>query len=531
MRNYIVLLKALLLSTSQLNIYRYCKDSKKRGKITAAFIGRIVLYVMLMGYSMAQCIGYGRMGMASSIPVLCALVISLLSFIFTFFQTNGYLFNFKEYDMLMSLPFKPADVASCKFLYMYSKSLPWYMSVSISMMVVYGIYSKCSAFVYPLWIILSLIQPLIPMLLASFLGFLTARAGSGFKNKKIIQTVFSLGFVLLFFAGRFIIEDILRNNKTADVLQSVSETTDKIAGIYLPARWFSSAVTGTDVISALLLIAVSAVLFVLVFIPVGKSYRKINSALKNNAASGKYVMKEQKSKSLVNSIVFKEFRRMTGSTTYMTNALLGQILSIIMGGAMLIVGFETVIRIFLRETPISMDKLYPAIPFIIYFLIGMMATTAFTPSLEGKNYWIVQSLPITKKTLYQGKMLFNMYLTVPFTLLATAAVSYSAGVPVTGCILFMILGIALCAFSTCWGCVCGIKFMRLDWENEVEVIKQSTAIKMYLFPNMFVTMGLVVGVVILGNIIDYKLITVIMTAAVSVLTLICYARAMALSKK
>ncbi|MBQ7679359.1 MAG: hypothetical protein IJT34_05875 [Butyrivibrio sp.] len=37
-----------------------------------------------------------------------------------------------------------------------------------------------------------------------------------------------------------------------------------------------------------------------------------------------------------------------------------------------------------------------------FVFIGMMATTACSPSLEGKNYWILQSLPLEKKTIYQG---------------------------------------------------------------------------------------------------------------------------------
>jgi ABC-2 type transport system permease protein len=156
----------------------------------------------------------------------------------------------------------------------------------------------------------------------------------------------------------------------------------------------------------------------------------------------------------------------------------------------------------------------------------MVATTAFTPSLEGKNYWIVKSLPIKSKDLYRGKMLFNMYLTIPFTLFATITISFSAKASLASTLLYMVLGIVLCAFSTTWGSVCGIKFMRLDWENEVEVIKQSAGVTLYLLPNMFVTMGLVVLVVVLGRIIGPNVITGIMIVIESVLAFICYIVAM-----
>ena len=128
-------------------------------------------------------------------------------------------------------------------------------------------------------------------------------------------------------------------------------------------------------------------------------------------------------------------------------------------------------------------------------------------------------------------MLFNMYLTVPFMLFAIICMSISAKVSVVNMILYMILGVALCAFSTAWGCVCGIKFMRLDWENEVEVIKQSAGVALYMFPNMFVVMGLVVLVVFLGTFIDHRVLTIIFIFITSALAGLSYYIVMLLSRE
>jgi ABC-2 type transport system permease protein len=527
----IILLKALLKSTSSINICKHCKDKKKRGKIVGSMIGAGILYLMLMCYCVLSCIGYGHYGLTAYIPFMCSAVISLLAFIFTLFKTNGYLFGFKEYDMLMSLPFEPKTIAACKFMYMYVKSLPWYLSVSLSMLVGYGIYAKPNVIVYPLWLILSLVMPIIPMLGAAFIGFIIARLGSGFKNKTIAQTVLSIIFVCLCFGLRFFLQDMFQNNKTKDVLNSLSRTTDKASRIYLPMKWFSDAVTKPDILSALLFAAVTAVLFAVTFIPVGRSYRKINSALRSHAASGGFVMKEQKQRPLIQAIAFKEFRRMTGSVVYMTNALIGEIMCFVAGVAVLFIDPQKVLSSMTKGSPLTVEMLIPALPFIAYFFVGMVATTAFTPSLEGKNYWIVQSLPISKKTLYQGKMLFNMYLTVPFAVFATLTFSISAKASVLNTLLLIVLVICQCAFSSAWGCVCGIKHMRLDWENEVEVIKQGTAVVIYLLPNMFVTMGLTVLVVYLGTIMPPLLVTAMLIPITAVLALLSYLRAMSLAEK
>lgn len=531
MNRDLILLKTLLLSTSQLNIYKNCKDKRKRGKIAGGVIGAALIYAMIMAYSIVMCIGYGAAGLIESAPVMCALIISMLAFFFTFFKTNGYLFNFREYDMLMSLPFEARTVAGCKFLYMYVKSLPWYLSISLAMLIGYGYYAHPAFLVYPVWLILALFLPVIPMLIAAFLGFLIARVSAGFRKTNIIQTVLTIAFVIFCFCLRFIIEDVFRNDKVEATLEKTSEMTSGAAGIYLPAKWFSDAVTRHSIPAMLLLIGVSALLFAAVFRVVGDSYRTINSALKSHAAAKKYKMTEMKTRSVLNAIAFKEYKRLTGTAAYTVNGAMGEILAVLLGLVTLIIGFDRIVQVVTANAPFDHAILQPAIPFIVYFFIGMAATTAMSPSLEGKNYWIVRSLPVEMKTVYQGKMLFNMYLTVPAMAFATLCMCISAKVPAVDTILYLVLGLALCAFSTAWGCACGVRHMRLDWENEMEVIKQSAAVAIYMLPNMFAVMGLTVLVVILGLKMDHRLLALGFTLIAVLLAGLSYLRVTKLARK
>lgn len=531
MRNSRILLKALLLSTSQVNQFRYTTDKKKKKRIAGNTIGLVLLYAFLIAYGILTCIGYGEYGLIESAPVMCALCVSAIAFFFTFFKTNGYLFNFKEYDMLMALPFEARTVAGCKFLYMYSKSLPWYLSISVAMMIGYGFYARPGVAVYPIWLVLSFFLPLIPMLGASFLGFLIARVSAGFRKTNIIQTVLTMIFVLFCFSLRFLTDEMFRDDKVEVTLEKTAEATSNAAGVYLPAGWFAGAVTNGRISDVLLLVGCSILLFAVLLGIVGHSYRNINSALKSHAAAKKYKMTALKKRSVVWSVAFKEFKRMTGSTIYMTNAALGEILAALIGLLSLVLGFDRIIDIVVQGAPVDPAILWPAIPFILYFFLGMVATTACSPSLEGRNYWIVQSLPIEKKTLYQGKMLFNLCLSAPSMAFSTLCMCISAKVPVVDTLLYLILGLALCAFSTAWGCVCGIRHIRLDWENEVEVIKQGAAVAIYMLPNMFVVMGLTVGVVFLGMNMDQRLLAVILILLASLLAALSYLRVLSLSKR
>ena len=87
------------------------------------------------------------------------------------------------------------------------------------------------------------------------------------------------------------------------------------------------------------------------------------------------------------------------------------------------------------------------------------------------------------------------------------------------------------AFSTAWGCVCGVKHMRLDWENEIEVIKQGAAVAIYMLPNMFAVMGLIVLVVFLGTRMDHRLLALILILITALLAILSYRRAIALAER
>ena len=518
----LILLKTMLDSTSQWNAYKYGSDKKKKGKIIGNTIGVALLYMMLMSYCILTCIGYGKLGLTGVIPSICALTISMLALVFTFFKTNGYLFNFKEYDMLMSLPFKPKTVAGCKFLYMYVKTLPWYLSISVSMLIGYAIYADITVFTVIIWLLMALLVPVIPMLAASFLGYIIARISAGFKKNNIVQTVLTFLLVIFAFSLRFIIESVFRDDRVEEALETLADSVNGITDLYIPAKWFTKAVTDTDILSFLLLTVTTIVLFEVLFILVGRSYREINSKLKNHAASGDFKMSGSKQRSILNAIAFKELRRIMGSSICMIQLFMGELLALLIGILVLFIDFDDLISTVTQGAPVTSAMLHPSISLIVYFLIGMVSSTAATPSLEGKNYWIVKSLPIPEKTLYQGKMLFNMYLTVPVAVFTTAAICISAKTPLLMSLLSVVLSVMLCAFSTAWGCVCGVKHIKLEWENEIEVVKQGTAITLYLLPNMIATMVLIVLSVFLGMKLNGNLVVIILIFIVTLLTFMSY---------
>ncbi|MBR4758559.1 MAG: hypothetical protein IK078_00225, partial [Lachnospiraceae bacterium] len=493
--------------------------------------GMTVLYAMLIGYCILTAIGYGAYGLGDKIPAMTALVIAVLAFIMTIIKTNSYLFGFTEYEMLMALPFTEKEIVGGKFLYMYIKSLPWHLSIAFSMLVSYGIFVRPAWYIYPIWCVLSFFLPLIPMLLASLLGFVIARIGVAFKHWKLVQTVLSFAVVILSICSRFFFEKLFRTTEVADIMTGMSDFTDKVGKIYLPLAWFEESIVQTRISGMMLLIGVSLLLFEGVFYLYSRSYKKINSKMKVGVSGHAFKMTKQRKRSKVVAIANKEMHRFFGSTVYLVNMSIGYIFAIVAGAVSLVVGLDKMVSMVTQGAPLTTEMMAPAIPFVAYFLTGMMALTCSSPSLEGKNYWIIKSSPLTPQQIYHGKILANLYISIPAQLFATVCMCISARVSFGMTICQILLGIILCLFSATFGCQCGLRFLKLEWQNEVEVVKQGAAVVVYMFPNMILSCIWLVGSVILAKFAGAF--TTIISACIfyGILTLIAYARVLSLAKK
>lgn len=121
-----------------------------------------------------------------------------------------------------------------------------------------------------------------------------------------------------------------------------------------------------------------------------------------------------------------------------------------------------------------------AAPIIIASMNAMMPSSAAALSLEGKSFWIVQTLPISSKQLFHSKILAHLSIAVPFTLLSSAILAFSLEMLPLQRLATFIMPLCYVILSSYIGLTLNIKFVNFKWENEVEIIKQSTPILLML---------------------------------------------------
>lgn len=493
--NTLLLIRTFLKSTSDINVLKFPKDKAKRKYARNSLIGQTILNVIILVYATLLSVVLAKSGQALIIPETCAMLLLGMPFLFTLFKASGYLFGFKEYDMIMSMPFSVKSIIESKFWYMYIKSIPMYGFISLSMLIGYIVGGYFKVWSCIAWIVMTFAIPLIPMVLASALGAVVTKIGSGFKYKNIARAVFTIIIVMPMFFVNFFIDDSMSEEDLENMMNIVSDRISSSSSFVPFAKWFSEAVND-GVISSFLFIVASAILVYELFVfLLSKFYRKMNSQLSSGTHSKKYKLTSQKQMSMVKAVAFKEFKRMTGSSTYLVNAGIGQVMATAIGVVMLFVKPEVIIQSMMHGAPLEASMVFPAIPILIYFFLGMVPTTCCSPSLEGKNYWIMQTLPISPMDDNKGKMLFNIYMTIPFAVFATVTASICFRVSVIDAITSVIALCSLCIFSTVYGLRCGLKHRRLDFENEIEIIKQGMAVSMNIILHLilgFIFMPLVV---------------------------------------
>lgn len=506
------IVKIQFLNQSGLNQLRYENDKRKKGQAIAVFIGITLLALMIIGLSFLIGFGCGIMGMAEIIPGFALTMVSLITLIFSFVKTSGYLFAFQDYDLLMSLPLSVKTIVTGKFIYMYLNNLLFSLAVMLPMGSAY-LLSAASLSVAGkiiaglMWIVAAVLAPLLPMTIASIFGTVAAAIGAKSRFKVLIQVVLMLIFLcamiaLNIFLNTMKIED---NGEFLHQLEDVTQMLQKQMHRFYPvSALFDAAVNKQGILPFAGFVALSLGIYYCFTVLVAWKYRAVNSALMSKGKKVVYRMKKQKGHSVIVSLVFKEWRRLLSSAPYLLNIGVGMLLAVIASVACLAVGRKMLMED--KELFGIVRECRYAVPFLAAMFLTMSCTTSVSLSLEGKNLWILLSLPLSWKTILKSKMAFNMVLLLPAALVCSICLGITLQLDVLSFLLFFIVLFAVICFSTVIGMFFNLCFQKYQWENEVEVVKQGMSVTLGILVNMFLQMILAGVALGLSFVIDGRIV-------------------------
>ena len=453
-----------------LNTLRHTKDKKEKRR--AMLLGGvwILLILMIAAYVGGLVFGLHYLGMGHIAPMYLATICAAVVFAFGIFKAGAVIFDRKGYDILCSLPLRSGAVVAARFIRMYVEDLLVLLVVMLPGGVVYAVLSRPGWVFYPMWVLCTLLTPMIPLSAAAIIGTVISAFSSRMKHKTIVESALTILVAVLIIAGSTSL-GVASEEFTPEMLAGLAEQlTDLLGSIYPPAVWFGRAMAEGSMVGLLLGAAVSASFFAAVVLVAARNFHSILRRMSATSARHDYRMERLRSGSVLGALFRREFKRYLASGVYVTNTIMGPVMGIVTSAVVLFGGMEAL------ETGMGVEiNMVPLFPFILGGIFAMMPTTATAISMEGRTWWIAKSLPIPTKTILTSKLLVHLALFLP-CLAVSEIMAIIALRPQGLDLLWLVLvPVVITVFSGVFALYANLLLPRFDWDSEVYVVKQSAA--------------------------------------------------------
>lgn len=488
-----LLLGISLCNLLRLNEFRHTKDKKKKTRYRLMGLLWCVLIVMLMGYVGGLSWGLSLMGMGYLTPAVLSMLVSVVVFLFTVLKAGTVLFERNAYEKQIALPVTVRAVLVSRFLTMYVSDMVLGMLVMLPGMAVYGVMEKPGISFYLYGILGGLFLPLLPLTLASAAGALITGLSSRWRQKNIAAIVLTMLLICLILAGSFGMSG-MEESRLVDFFQQMAPLMEaQLRRVYPPAVWLGEAMVNGKISMLFLFLGASAGCFVLFLEILHPFYAGICSLLGAHGAKGGYRMKELNARPVLRSMISRELRRYFSSVVYVTNTMVGNLLMVIFAAAVLIMGKETM------EELIGMPGIVErAAPVLLGMMAAMMPMTSCAVSMEGKQWWMMQTFPVSGKDIVRSKMWADILVALPFYLASEVLLMIAFKPAGLGLLGFWAVPAVYILFAAKAGIVINCRFPVFDWEDETKVVKQSAATMITTFA------GMISGAVPIGVLVCFR---------------------------
>jgi len=390
-----------------------------------------------------------------------ALVIPIMM---TLFRASGTLFFYKDHDIVAPLPIKSYVIFSAKLFVMMIWMYVFNLIIVLPILFSYFYFLGFDIIGLLMYIIAFILFPMIPIAVMSLLSLGIGFIATKFNFGKAIQIV---SLFIVFFGILFLQFSI--NSTTQNPLTGQIDVISGLSDYYIPLRWFVDAVYDHDILSILYLIFSHVLVFALFIFMMSKiSYRlNIKGIQKHHIKSNKTT--HIKKSSVTKTLIKKEINKFFSIPIYVLNVGFGPILLLGAAIASIFVDVSTYVEIL----DMAQIDAYVILALGYGFIITLLYTTGISLSLEGKNFWVIKSLPIKAKDVMLSKIYFNMLLGIPVIMISSIIFHFTLDITAIHTILLLLISFSSLTLISFIGSVINLYFPKLDFKNEVEVIKQS----------------------------------------------------------
>ena len=398
------------------------KYSEKNNKKTSQ-IGKVILYGILLVYLMGI-FGFLSYGLITTLQQvhqeamfigIFLLGLALLTIIQSIISATNVFYFSKDLDYILPLPLKPREILISKLNVILVTEYVMELIFAVAPITVYGILTSAGAMYYIVSLLVLIIFPIIPILIATFIIMIIMSFSKGVKNKDRFKLIAPLLGIILALVLSFAFSGTSELSE-ADLLKALTQANSMVEMVRdsLPIiKPGINAIVNSSFIEFLKLLGITAICYI-VFILIGNKlyFRGAVGNLDSGAKKGKNITgKDIKINLVGKSYVAKEFKMLFKNPIFFVQCVLPSVLMPVVFLGIFIVSinsnnsqeaiseFQNVLSGFI-ETPIGLA----AILALTEFLTSMLYIAPTAISRDGQNAIFMKYIPVPyyKQLVYKG---------------------------------------------------------------------------------------------------------------------------------
>lgn len=449
----------------------------------------LYLRILQSAYDITAMLGQPGVILASAVvfPSMLVLVFGLTYVMSVFYFS-------RDLSLLVPLPFLPRDILGAKFsvvlLYDYLTISPFYLPA----LWVFGVKSGAGPLYWVTGLVVFLLIPVFPLVLASTFMLLMMRLTNLSRRRDTLRLIGLFAFMIIILGVNYFLTGITVGEE-AEFLERILMDEQGLISYatkaYPPALFAARALTagGTEALLNLVYyLGISLVGLVLVlFIGQKMFYQGLIGG--SEVQKGKVLSREDLARKTAGAlspawaIAFREIKYLIRTPIYLFNSLvMVAIVPVILVIPMITGGGLEPLLASLQDTVPRVVQILAAAAFIgIMALFAPAASSSF--SREGKLFWVSQVIPVSPQEQIRGKVLYSMLISA----VAVPVVVFVALLLLPwgffDLLLVFIGGLILSLPAITSGLLIDLLRPYLTWDSPQKAIKQ----------NINVLLGMVVG--------------------------------------
>lgn len=442
----------------------------------------VVCMEILMFVVFAALVPLCEMGLTWLYFAMAGTMALALSMLGSVFMTQAQLYDAKDNERLLSMP---KYILLTRIAMLFTTTAGYTLAVLLPAFGIYAFSYGASATMMIGWLFTFVALSLISQSVCCALGWVLHKLLSRLRNKAVV----SLLYMVIFMAVYWYFYANVNSFLSGIVMQGT-----QIAGAmkYVWPLYAIGMACGGSLLHTLLVTVLSAAIALFTLWRLSASF--ISSVRTSGAKAGakhKSGKASAKQRTPVLSVAHKEQRKFFTSPAYLMNFGFGLVVIPVLPIAAAI--FRGKLMQMISLMGVRPEWIALGIFGVMAFCIATSCATAPSVSLEGKNLWVLRTMPISGKTVLLGKLLMVCRLQMPLVAVSVLALCLIAGCGIGLTVLTVCVCVLFCWFVGTLGLVMNLLAPRFDWQSENQPCKQSLSVCVTMFGAYFFA-AVIVGV-------------------------------------